>query len=201
MRKKWLLHPRLPVRFGALFAVMLVCFLVSWTLSYYFLPEGILQAKTGAGFFSQLMESDNMYIEFLFVFMYNLIAFVFIIAASRMLKVKDYPLGYIIPVYLGIMYGAVLGTNSFATTLAERLAPSLLFLARSGIYEISAYTLMAVSTLKISLYRGMGFFPPRSEAITPRPSWKAMNWTGFVLAILLLFLANGIEIFQLFLVR
>ena len=46
--KSLLLHNRLIVRFLALFALVAVLFLLSWTVSYSFLPEGVLRGRTGA---------------------------------------------------------------------------------------------------------------------------------------------------------
>ncbi len=42
MFQKYLLHDKLLVRFGGLLASIFVIFLGAWTISYFFLPEGVL---------------------------------------------------------------------------------------------------------------------------------------------------------------
>ena len=46
--KRLLCHKRLYVRFLALFGLGVVLFTLAWTLSYYFLPEGVLRGCTGS---------------------------------------------------------------------------------------------------------------------------------------------------------
>ena len=48
MIKRYLLHEKLPVRFGALWGAVLILFLGAWTLSYLFLPEGVLRGRNAA---------------------------------------------------------------------------------------------------------------------------------------------------------
>lgn len=43
MFKRYLMHGDLLVRFGALLGVVAAVFLCAWTLSYLFLPEGLLR--------------------------------------------------------------------------------------------------------------------------------------------------------------
>jgi magnesium-transporting ATPase (P-type) len=48
MENKFLFNDRIIVRFISLFVIGAILFTVVWYLSYYFLPEGILQGKTGS---------------------------------------------------------------------------------------------------------------------------------------------------------
>ena len=48
MENKFLFNDSIIVRFISLFVIGAILFTVVWYLSYHFLPEGILQGKTGS---------------------------------------------------------------------------------------------------------------------------------------------------------
>ena len=45
MFKRYLIHDKLLVRFGTLLGVVMAVFLSAWTLSYFFIPEGVLRGR------------------------------------------------------------------------------------------------------------------------------------------------------------
>jgi hypothetical protein len=196
--KKFFCHEKNVVRFIALLALSAVLFLIFWTASYYWLPEGIFRGKTGSAIVGT-DAADTFLSEFLRIAAYNLIMGMgLIIAANWILKVDCFPLGYLIPLYYVILYALFLGTNSFGIPLAGKMAPSLAVLGRSGVYEITAFLLMASSTYHISAYRIVQAVPPQSEAISPAPVfWKAVDWTGFIIAAAVLVSANAWEAYRI----
>jgi len=194
----YLCHKKLWVRFLSYFSILILIFLILWTVSYYFLPEGVLRGKT-ATVVTGNQAAESFLLEFLRIAIYNLfISIVLIIAANWIFKVGCYPLGYLLPIYFSILYAITLGTNSFAIPLPERIMPTFAVLKRSGIYEIMAFVLMATATYGISAYRVKQFIPPKSEEIMPKPNiFKNIDWVGFIIAILLLLAANAWEAYQI----
>jgi len=195
---KYLCHKKLWIRFLSYLSVSTLIFLIVWTASYFFLPEGIIRGKTATVIVGD-QAAKSFFVEFIRIAAYNLFfAMVLIIAANWIFKVGCYPLGYLIPLYFVILYAILLGTNSFAIPLQEKMAPSFAVLRRSGIYEMIAFILMAASTHGISAYRVLSFIPPKSEEIKPKPTFSQdIDWVGFVAAILLLLAANAWEAYQI----
>ena len=194
---RFLCHEKLLVRFLSLLGMAIALFLVTWILSYAFLPEAILRGRTGSIIAGEEAAS-NFLMEFLKIAAFNLFAMGMIVVSNWIFKVRCYPLGYLLPFYFAVAYAITLGTNSFAIPLAERMAPTFGVLARSGIYEITAYILAAASTYGITAYRVKRFIPPDSEKIEPEPRFfQDIHWAGFIGAILLLLAANAWEAYQI----
>jgi len=138
------------IRFIALYVLSLILFFVSWTLSYLILPEGIIR---GIGILPNLAgeeASESLFKEFITIIGLNAVGWTIILIGNYILKVKNFSFGYLIPLAWMIMYGIVLGTNSFSISIGGKTAPSLSVFGRSGIYEMMAGSLFAVSTDFIS---------------------------------------------------
>ncbi|MFW6208933.1 MAG: hypothetical protein ACOC7X_09530 [Spirochaetota bacterium] len=125
--------------------------------------------------------------EFLTIFGVNLIGFLAIILGNLILRVRTIAFGYLIPLAWMLMYGVILGTNSFSVPLAEPLAPTLAVFSRSGLYEMAAAVLLAVATNSISLNRSATFRSsskpvPKKE----RSSLQPQQWIAAALSILIL---------------
>lgn len=196
---RFLCNDRLLPRFLSLMGFSAILLLLAWTVSYALLPEGILRGRTPAGVIPSGDEAAGSFLAaFTPIAIYNLVAVVFIVAANRIFRVRCYPLGYLLPLYLSANYGVLLGTNSFTIPLAEPMAPSLEVFSRSGVYEIAAYALVATATYGISTYRVKRFIPPDSEKITPAPKPSSeINWVGFALAIVVLLASNAWEAYSI----
>jgi hypothetical protein len=138
------------VRFAALYLISLILFFVTWTFSYICLPEGVIR---GIGILPSLAgdyASETLIKEFTTIVGLNSIGWIIILVGNFILKVKNFNFGYLIPIAWMIMYGVVLGTNSFSISVGEKMAPSLSVFGRSGVYEMMAGCLFAVSTDFIS---------------------------------------------------
>ena len=197
--KRLLCHERLYVRFLALFGLGAVLFTLAWTLSYFFLPEGVLRGRTGAAMLVGDEAADSFLAEWLRIMAVNLMAGSLIVLANRIYRYKGFPLGYIIPLVWLTIYAIFLGTNSFSIPLPERMAPSLAVFGRTGLYEIAAYTLVAVATYSINLYEVTRFIPPTYEPVTPKPKFSLTleQWVGFSLGIAILLTANAREAYMI----
>lgn len=185
-------------RFLALLAAVAALFVVTWYISYSLLPEGILRGRTASAALAGDSAAPNVYLEFLRIFLLNMFMLLVIAAANRILVIHGFPLGYLPPIILSVLYAITLGTNSFTIPMAQPMAPSLEVLSRSGVYEITAYALIAVSTDTIGMYRFIRLFPPDSEPISPAPSlMDNIHWPGMVLAFIVLAAANLWEAYQI----
>ncbi len=174
-------------RFLALYGIGLVLFFISWIISFYLLPEGLLR---GVGVFGALAgdkAANDMFIEFIKIFSLNLLGWSFIILGNYILRINYFSFGYLIPLAWMIMYGATLGSNSFSIPLEESLAPSLSVFSRSGLYEMLAATLLAVATHSISVNKSTSFFskskPVPEDKRTPL---NKEDWIAIGIALLLL---------------
>jgi hypothetical protein len=56
----WLQHESLIRRVAVGLAVGLVCLYVAWTMAFWFLPEGVLRGKTGAGAVSAALRGERL---------------------------------------------------------------------------------------------------------------------------------------------
>lgn len=197
--KQLLCHERLYVRFLALFGLGVVLFTLAWTLSYFFLPEGVLRGRTGSAILAGDEAAGSFSAEWLRIVALNLMAGSLIVLANRIYRFRGYPLGYIIPLAWLTTYAVCLGTNSFSIPLPERMAPSLAVLGRTGLYEIAAFTLVAVATYSINLYKVTRFIPPTYEPIIPKPKFSLTleQWIGLGLAIAVLLAANAREAYMI----
>ena len=85
------------------------------------------------------------------------------------------------PVLWGLFYGLVIGTNSFAIAMAERMAPSLAVLERAGPYEFAGYCLIAVGTYSLARFRFTDFLAGEIQRVDTgildeigREDWMAL---------------------------
>ncbi len=196
--KKYLASDRVFVCFLSLLMLTMLIFFSSWVIGYYLLPEGILRGKFASAALVGDSAADTFIAEFSRIAVVNLMMLAPIVAGNWIFKHKEIPLGYVIPVIWGGIYALIVGTNSTSIAMPERMAPSLMILTRSGIYEISAYVLAAAATFGISAYRVIRFIPPESEKISPAPRLKiAIHWPALVIAILMLLTANAWEAYQI----
>ena len=195
MENKFLFNDRIIVRFISLFAIGAILFTVVWYLSYYFLPEGILQGKTGSAIIVDSDVAPTMLEEWGTIVMWNL-GILFLVFIVNLIRYLDrFPLGYITPIGMITLYAIFLGTNSFSIPMAERMAPTLAVLLRGGPYEMTAFILMAVATYnqsRFALTQDMHSLKdiPR---ISPVPRMSLEQWGGIGLAIALIILAGWRE--------
>lgn len=191
-------HDSLWIRFFTLLGLGTVIFLALWGFSYYLLPEGILRGRTAAAVLAGEEAAGSFTVEFLRIAFLNMFMLVVVVAANRIIVVYGFPLGYLPPILLSILYAITLGTNSFSIPLPHAMAPTFGVLFRSGPYEIAAYMLIATATYKLPTNIFKRLIPPDSKPIEPPPRFSEnVNWTGVALAMLLLIGANLWEAYQI----
>jgi hypothetical protein len=199
--KQYLIHDKLPIRFGSLLAVVLVIFLSAWTLSYLFLPEGILRGRNVAQVLAgNDLAGGSIWLEWLRIFAINLGVMLILIIGPNIFQTEGgFPLGYSSISLLAVIFGVTLGTNSFALSLGGKLLPTTAIFESSGLYEIIAYVLAATATTSISKYRLIGKWPKQTiEKIIPLQNYSMIQErnVGIILAITILIIACGWEAYK-----
>lgn len=184
---KFLGHDKVIIRFISLYSLGLALLFISWTLTYFLIPEGVLREVS---IFTKLAgdsAADTMGREFMQIFGVNLIGLSFIIFGNYILRVNKFPFGYLVPLAWMIMYGATLGTNSFSIALEKTMAPTLAVFTRSGPYEMMAGVLLAVATNSISVNKSESFFS-KSKPVSnsERVPMTKEQWAAIGIAILIL---------------
>ncbi len=183
----YLEHEKVVVRFLSLYLLGLALFFVSWTLSYLFLPEGLIRGLLPFTKITGDAAAESLLKEFFTIFGVNLMGFLAIIIGNYILRVRSIAFGYLIPLAWMMMYGLILGTNSFSIPLAEPLAPALTVFSRSGLYEMAGAVLLAVATNSISTNRSETFRSPSTPVPKQeRSSLKPDQWIAATLSILIL---------------
>jgi hypothetical protein len=203
--KHYLIHDRLLVRFGALLGVSMAVFLSAWTLSYFFIPEGVLRGRlVGQALAGNDLAGGSVWLEWLRIFAINLGVMLLLVVAPNVFRTAgDYPLGYISVTLMAVVNGITLGTNSFTFLLGGKVPPTLAIFGSSGLYEIAAYVLAAAAATSISKYRFMGKWPKQTvETIVPPQARSVIQerYVGLLLAITILLIATGWEAYRISLV-
>ncbi|WP_422487167.1 hypothetical protein [Gudongella sp. DL1XJH-153] len=175
------------IRFFSLYVLGLILFFISWTIAYYLLPEGFLQGFGILGKLAGDKAADTLVREFIHILGLNLIGVSFIIIGNYILRVKYFSFGYLVPLAWMIMYGIILGTNSFSIQLEEAMAPTLAVFSRSGLYEMMAAVLVAAATNSISVNYSENI-SSKSKPIpkNERAHLKKEQWIAICIAILIL---------------
>jgi hypothetical protein len=155
-------------RLAGLFALAVGLLWLAWWVGYHWLPEGLLAGKNLAG--NLPLEHLSRWPRAAAIFGWNLLWAGVFAGAANLLRVRRWPLGFTAVLGLWLLYGLTLGTNSFAEPLAVRPAPSLtLLLQRSGIFEMSAYLLIAVATARQARWEQARWWGGPLERLSPPP--------------------------------
>jgi hypothetical protein len=202
--KRYLIHDKLLVRFVALLGVVMAVFLSAWTLSYFFIPEGVLRGRlVGQALAGNDLAGGSVWLEWLRIFAINLGVMLLVIIAPNVFRTEgDYPLGYITVTLTAMVLGVILGTDSFTLSMGGKIPPTAAIFGMSGLYEIIAYVLAAAATASISKYHLVGKWPKQTiEAIVPPQARSVIQerYVGISVAITILLITCGWEAYRILL--
>ena len=175
----FLTAPGLSKRIARIAGVGGMGFLVSWYLSYLFLPEGFLMPAAGSG---SAWAAGGALIA------------AAILAGNLLVRVKGLPLGYLAWAWGFLYYGVAAGTNSFLVPYSERITPTFRVFSRGMIYEMAAWAVLAAASCTWSLFEmeTLGSSPRRAPTRTSRPELLAATGGALLLAAALVLEAAGI---------
>lgn len=149
-------HEHILVRALAFWTLCAVLFTGVWVGSYLLLPEGLLRGTSLA--YLAPIETDQASTTFVRILAWNLMFAAIVVAANTFRSVNT-PLGYLVVVVTTLQGALIWGTGSLALG-SGRITPSLAtVLGRSGVFELSAYVLVAVATREVMIWHQAS--PPR----------------------------------------
>ena len=133
--------------------------LISFLFGYYLLPEGFMRGSPQSAIGSFVASATSFWGEFGLTLLFNLGTVIVVCMLTNLQQFKGVPIGYIVPVILGITSGLVSGTNSFsASDLKQFNAWDGMALGMSiGGIEMLAYVLVISATASVGLtqYRSL----------------------------------------------
>jgi len=160
----------------------------TWLISAAFLPEGMLRP-----YFSRLFSARVGELTFWRVFLANLLIPFLGIQFMNLFRVGKYAGGvYVLPVFW-VLYGLLLGTNSFVFS-DEPIPFSISVLwTRTGFTELLAYTAGYEASREWALWEQEGLW--RIRRLVER-KWRpqAQDWVYWLVGLLLLALAVAREV-------
>jgi len=141
--------------------------LVSFLSGYYLLPEGFMRGSPYSAIGSFVASATSFWGEFGLTLLFNLGTVIVVCILTNLQQLKRIPMGYVVPVVLGIVSGLVSGTNSFsASDLKQFNAWDGMALGMSiGGVEMLAYVLVISATANIGLYQYKNLWQWQGEKI------------------------------------
>jgi len=127
--------------------------LASFLIGYYLLPEGFMRVSPYSAIGSLAASATTFWGEFGLTLLFNLATVFVVCILTNLQQYKRIPIGYIVPVVLGIISGLTSGTNSFVMSdLTEYNAWDGMALGMSiGGLEMLAYVFVISATANIGI--------------------------------------------------
>ncbi len=128
--------------------------LFSFLLGYHFLPEGFMRGSPYSAIGLFVASASSFWSEFSLTLLFNLGTVIVVCILTNLQQLRHVPVGYIVPVILGVASGLVSGTNSFAASDLKQFNAwdgMALGMGIGGI-EMLAYVLVISATANIGLY-------------------------------------------------
>lgn len=88
----------------------------TFLIGYYLLPEGILSEGPQAASAHIVAAAPTFASELLLTLLFNLGLVVMVVVIMNLNRIKGFPLGYLLPLTMGIVSGLIPGTNSFVAS-------------------------------------------------------------------------------------
>ena len=128
--------------------------LASFLGGYFLLPEGFMRSSPYTAIGSFVASASSFWGEFGLTLLFNLGTVFVVCILTNLQQVRRIPVGYVVPVVLGIVSGLISGTNSFASSdLRSFNAWEGMALGMSiGGIEMLAYVIVIAATANIGLY-------------------------------------------------
>ena len=128
----------------------------AFLIGFYLLPEGFMRGspQTAAG--EIVASAESFWPQFGLTLLFNLGIMTTIAVVANFNQVKGFPVGYLIPIFLGITGGLIVGTNSFVAGNLDRYSNVREAMALGqtiGGVETLGFILVIASTVKYGVYQ------------------------------------------------
>lgn len=127
----------------------------SFLVGYYLLPEGFMRGSPLMAAGELVASAESFWPRFGLTLLFNVGLITVIGVGANLQQVRNFPAGYLIPIFLGIGGGLIVGTNSFiASDLSRYSVRDGMALGLSiGELEMLAYIITIASTVKFGIYQ------------------------------------------------
>ncbi len=141
----------------------------TFLFGYFILPEGFMRGSPQVAV-GRAAHTGEFWSEFGLTLLFNIAGVVTLCVVLNFNQVKRIPMGYIMPVSLGVVTGLISGTNSFAASDLSRYS------AREGMalgisiggLEMLGYILVIAATVRYGVYQYRSWWRWNGE-------WKPMK--------------------------
>jgi uncharacterized membrane protein YhaH (DUF805 family) len=127
----------------------------SFLVGYYLLPEGFMRGSPLMAAGELVASAESFWPRFGLTLLFNVGLITVIGVGANLQRVRNFPAGYLVPIFLGIGAGLIVGTNSFiASDLSRYSVRDGMALGLSiGELEMLAYIITIASTVKFGIYQ------------------------------------------------
>lgn len=127
----------------------------SFLVGYYLLPEGFMRGSPLMAAGELVASVESFWPRFGLTLLFNVGLIVVVGVGANLQQVRNLPAGYLVPVFLGIGGGLIVGSNSFiASDLSRYSVRDGMALGLSiGELEMLAYIISIASTVKFGIYQ------------------------------------------------
>jgi hypothetical protein len=142
-------------RILCLYGLSTLLFNASFLVGYYLLPEGFIRGSPLMAAGELVASTQSFWPQFGLTLLFNVGLITVFGVGANLQQVRNFPAGYLIPIFLGIGGGLVVGTNSFiASDLSRYSVRDGMALGLSiGELEMLAYIITVASTVKFGIYQ------------------------------------------------
>lgn len=138
-------------------------FLGTWIANYYLLPERALSGVVVSP--GMVAESPDMWATFAQLIAVNLVIGMGSIIFWNHFRIGRVPAGYV-PLFWAVLYGVLLGTNSFDVSAGGKIAPTLAVVwTRSGVFEVTANLVLAAATVGLVVWQKLSLLARTSKKV------------------------------------
>ena len=138
-----------------LYGLSTLLFNASFLVGYYLLPEGFMRGSPLMAAGELVASAESFWPQFGLTLLFNVGLIAVFGVGANLQQVRNFPAGYLIPIFLGIGGGLIVGTNSFiASDLSRYSVRDGMALGLSiGELEMLAYIITIASTVKFGIYQ------------------------------------------------
>jgi hypothetical protein len=138
-----------------LYGLHAILFNVFFVFAYYVLPDGFMRSSPQMASAEAVAEQSSFWSQVGMILFFNMGVVTLIVVLCNFNRIKDIPVGYLVPVSLAITGGLVVGTNSFLADDLDRYSSVREAMALGqtiGGLETLGFILIVAATVPLGVY-------------------------------------------------